>query len=146
VLWVTAVCKKFSRRFFLEWFRNTRKKFDEVCVCVYLCVYQELKLLFHCHWSCSTAKDVFSSLSLVNKIRKSREADIHSAGQEIPYLLWNPQVHYHVHKSPSLVPVLSQMNPIYNLDPFSPEIQFNIILSCMLYVLPILSFFTWSPW
>jgi hypothetical protein len=40
------------------------------------------------------------------------KANSYSASEEILYLLVNPNVHYHVHKSSAMVPILSQMNPI----------------------------------
>jgi len=49
----------------------------------------------------------------------SREASSHLTRQEIPHLFWNPKVHYSVHKSPLLVLIQSQINPIHTSIPIS---------------------------
>jgi hypothetical protein len=48
----------------------------------------------------------------------SLEANNISTGQKISHLLWNSNVHYHVHKSLPLVPILSQMNTIHTFPPY----------------------------
>jgi len=58
------------------------------------------------------------------------EADSHSTSQAIPRLQWNPKVHYRVHNSSPLLPVLSQMHPVHAFLLYFPTIQFNIIVTC----------------
>jgi hypothetical protein len=52
----------------------------------------------------------------------------HSASQEIPRLLRSSKIHYRVHKSPHLVPILSQMHLVHSFPPCYLKIHSNIML------------------
>jgi hypothetical protein len=51
--------------------------------------------------------------------------------KKYPDFLWNPKVHYRVHTSPPLDPILSRLNPVRPIDPYSPKVHLNVILPPM---------------
>jgi hypothetical protein len=52
-----------------------------------------------------------------------------SAGKEIVRLLWNKKVHFHIFKSPSLVPTPSRMSLVCIFTRDFYRIHFDIIVS-----------------
>jgi hypothetical protein len=62
------------------------------------------------------------------KLSPSWEAASCVATEELPNILWNLKFHYHVHKNPQPVPVLSQFNPVYTTSSYRSKIPLNTIL------------------
>jgi hypothetical protein len=56
------------------------------------------------------------------------EAASRAATQEFPSILWNPKVHYRAHKSPPLLPILNQMNPVHTTPSYLSNVRSNLVL------------------
>jgi hypothetical protein len=50
---------------------------------------------------------------LLHEQSPSWEAGRSSASQEIPHILWNPEVYYRIYKFAPPVPILNQINPVH---------------------------------
>jgi hypothetical protein len=48
--------------------------------------------------------------------------------KKYPTFLRNPKVHYHIHTSPPMNPILSQLNPVCPIDSYLPKARLNVIL------------------
>jgi hypothetical protein len=59
---------------------------------------------------------------LLMELRASWEAANCAATQELPSVLYNLKVHYRLHKSPPLVPILSQIDPIPTIPSYLSKI------------------------
>ena len=59
---------------------------------------------------------------------RSWEDDSSPISQETSRTLWNPKVHYRVHNSLPLTPILGQINSIYALPSYFFKVYFNTSL------------------
>jgi hypothetical protein len=71
---------------------------------------------------------VTSRLTYSMEQSPSWEANWFAASQEIPRILWNPNVHYRIHKSPPPLSILNQLNLVHSSTSHFLKIHLNIIL------------------
>jgi hypothetical protein len=109
----------------MEWMDIT--KMDLVTVALRFVIMPQANLTST--WGCTILGAAQSSLFyfyLLTELSPSSEATNCAATQEFTNILWNPKVHYGVPNSLPLVPILSQIDPVYTMPSYLSKIYFNI--------------------
>jgi len=73
------------------------------------------------------------------------EANLFSASQEVPRILWNPKDHYRVHKTQSPVRILNLINPVHAPPHLTFWRPILILFSIYAWVFKVVSFPLISP-
>ena len=73
------------------------------------------------------------------------EPNLFSASQEIHRILWDPKVHYRIHKRPLPVPILSQIGPVHATLSHFLKINLNVCFPSVAWGFQFVSFLQISP-
>jgi len=82
------------------------------------------KLLLY--WTCKLR--TWYLLTYSKEQSPSWEANRFSVSQEFPRILWNPEVHYHIHNCQPTAPILSQHDPVHTAKTYFLKLHLNILM------------------